>query len=131
MAEELPTRPFCVWIITPINQRESLSEDVVSKLVRRGFTVGPLGGSLVTSHDDRPAAVISLSVYRVPRTQEERNEYNATGMYHEVCDVLKVVKARFLAIVISSPTQGSSWNYGNISIEKELKAQEEANKKVN
>lgn len=125
MADAVKT--YYVWVVA---QRDDFAEQLVAKLVRRGYTVGPLGRALITKHDDNPAVVVAMSLFRSPRTDAERKDWNATGVHQEVTDVVKHIKGKFWGIVVSAAAD-CTWNVGNISLSKEEAAQIEALKKVN
>lgn len=130
MAETSPpprNKTYYVWLTA---QKESFAEALVAKLVRRGFVIGPLGRQLITSYEDRPACVVALSVYRAPRNEQERKEYNAMGIYNEVVDVIRHIKGKFWSIVVSA-AEDSTWNTGNCNIDDEQKERNEAKNKVN
>lgn len=127
MTETIRYTTYHVWFIA---QRDAFAEALAAKLVRRGFTVGPLGRHFITSHEDNPACVVALSLYRAPRTEAERKEYNARGVHQEVTDVMKHVKGKFWAVVVSASAD-STWNIGNESISEQERAKEEAKKQVN
>jgi hypothetical protein len=122
MAEVVTYKTYYVWIVA---SKDEFAESLVAKMVRRGFTVGPLGRQLITRHEDNPACVVAMSVYRIPRNDAERKEYTALGIHQEVTDVVKHVKGKFWGIVVSAASD-CTWNTGNMSVV----AEEEA-KKVN
>ena len=122
-----PRKTYHVWLTA---HKEEFAEALVAKLVRRGFTVSACGRQLITRHDDRPACVVAVTLYRAPRNEAERKEYNAPGVHNEVVDVIKQVKGKFWSIVVSA-AEDSTWNTGNCSIEDEQKQRFEASKKVN
>ena len=121
------TKTYYVWLVA---QSDDYAEALVAKLVRRGFTIGPLGRALITKHDDNPAAVVAMSIFRIPRNDDERKEWTATGVHEEVCSVMKHIKGKFWGAVVSGASD-CTWNVGNMSIHKEEKTQAEALKKVN
>ena len=123
MSEQAPIKSFHVWVTAA---KDEFAEALVAKLVRRGFTVGPLGRQLITTHDDNPACVVALAVFRSPRNDQEREEYTAMGVHLEVVDVIKHVKGRFWSIVVAAMSD-CTWNSGNASVKAEL----ELTKKVN
>jgi hypothetical protein len=122
-----PRKTYHVWLTA---HKEAFAEVLVAKLVRRGFTVGPLGRQLITSHEDNPACVVAMSLFRIARTEAERKEYNAMGIYNEVVDVIKKVKGKFWSVVVSA-AEDSTWNMGNCNVEDEQKERLELAKKVN
>jgi hypothetical protein len=127
MAETAITKTYYVWVVA---SKDEFAEALVAKMIRRGFTIGPLGRQLITQHEDNPACVVAMSVWRAPRTDVERKEYTAGGVYTEVTDVIKHVKGKFWGIVVSAATE-STWNMGNISLNAEELKQASAAKKVN
>jgi len=120
-------KTYYVWVVA---QKDEFAEALVAKLVRRGFTIGPLGRQLITKYEDNPACVVALSLYRVPRGDQERKEYTAMGVHQEVCDVMKHIKGKFWGLIVSAATD-CTWNVGNISLQKEEAESFEAAKKVN
>jgi hypothetical protein len=122
-----PRKTYHVWLIA---HKEAFAEALVAKLIRRGFTIGPLGRQLITSHENNMACVIAMSVFRIARNEAERKEYNAMGVHNEVVDVIKQIKGKFWGIVVSA-AEDSTWNMGNCNIEDEQKERFEAAKKVN
>lgn len=129
MAEptNVPTKAYYVWLTA---QNESFAELLVAKLVRRGYTIGPLGRQLIVLNKDNPACVVAISLYRKARTELERKGYNAMGIHDEVVDVIKQIKGKFWSVVVSA-AEDATWNIGNCSLEDEQKERLEANKKVN
>jgi len=121
------TKTFYVWVIAG---RDEFAESLVAKLVRRGFTVGPLGRQLITKHEDNPAVVVAFTVHRIPRNEAERREYTPLGLHTEVTDVIKVIKGKFWGMVVSS-SGDCTWNVGNMSILEEVKEHVNTAKKVN
>lgn len=121
------TKTYYVWIIA---QKETTAETLVAKMIRRGYTVGPLGRSLITSHSDNPACVVAMTLYRNPKNDQERKDYNALGIHNEVTDVIKLIKGKFWGIVVSTVVE-CTWNIGNMSLEADQKERFETSKKVN
>jgi hypothetical protein len=97
---------------------DELANSLVATMVRRGYTIGPLGRQLVTKAEDNPAASIAFSIFRVPRDDEERKAYTAVGIYNEVSDVIKFLKGKFWGLAVGI-TAEFTWGIGNISIAKE------------
>jgi hypothetical protein len=118
--------PFFVWVTS---SNVDYAEAAVAKLVRRGFTVAPLGRQLITQHVDNPACVIAFSLLRQPRNDEEKKEYTATGIHGEVTDVIRHVKGKWWSLIVSVGA-ASTWNIGN---ERSSEAEKvaEAAKKLN
>jgi hypothetical protein len=127
MAEAVTYKTYYVWLVA---QKDEFAEALVAKMVRRGFTVGPLGRQLITKHDDNPACVVAMSVHRTPRNEQERKEYTAMGVHQEVTDVVKFIKGKFWGIVVSAAAD-CTWNTGNVSLKQEEDAKSIAAKKVN
>ena len=103
---------FYVWLTCPADAK---FDDILSTLLKRGYTVGPLGRSLSLSYVDKPATIIALSLYRVPRGEPEEKEYTPAGIHDEIMNVVKVVKAKVYSIVVCEST-GCTWNVGNMSV---------------
>jgi len=108
-------RTYYVWVIA---SKDEFAEQLVSKMVRRGFTVGALGRQLITKYEDNPACVVAMSIHRAPRNDVERKEYTAMGIHNEVTDVIKKIKGKFWGIVVSQAGD-ATWNIGNVSISEE------------
>lgn len=117
MSESVPTKTYYIWVFAA---KDDFAESLVAKMVRRGFTIGPLGRQLVLEREDNPSFAIAMSVYRIPRNDEERKEYNALGLHGEVSDVMKVIKGKYFGIVVSAAAD-ATWNVGNVSIKAEMK----------
>jgi hypothetical protein len=118
------------WFVWCTASSSDFAEALCAKLIRRGFTVGPLGRQLITRFDDCPACVVAMSVIRVPRTEDEKKEYTATGVHSEICDVIKFIKGRFWSLVVSE-SAGCTWNIGNERTSKDEKDRADSAKKVN
>ncbi len=119
-----------IWYVWVTASNADFAEALCAKLIRRGFTVGPLGRQLITQHDDNPACIVAMSIHRVPRTDEEKKDYTATGVHAELVDVIKHVKGKFWSLVVSE-SAGCTWNIGNERHSEEDKQRAEAAKKVN
>ena len=119
-------RTYYVWVIA---SKDEYAEQLVSKLVRRGYTVGALGRQLILNHEDNPSCVVAISIHRAPRNETERKEYNALGIHNEVTDVIKRIKGKFWGIVVAAACD-ATWNIGNVSIREE-EAELAAARKVN
>jgi len=118
---------YYAWMIA---QKDDLAEVIVAKLIRRGFTVGPLGRQLITKHDDNPACVIAISLYREPLNDAERKEYNPLSIHDEITDIVKQVKGKFWGLVVSREAD-STWNIGNVSLKAEEALLAATGRKVN
>lgn len=119
-----------IWYVWVTASSSNFAEQLAAKLIRRGFTVGPLGRQLVTQHDDNPACVVAMSIHRVPRTEDEKKEHTPTGVHAEICDVIKHIKGKFWSLIVSESTN-CTWNIGNEKLSDEDKQRAEAAKKVN
>lgn len=126
MAEVAPIKTYYAWVIASSSE---YAEQLVAKLIKRGFTVGPLGRQLITTYDGNAAAIIAMSIYRTPRNDQEKKEWTATGVHAEVSDVIKVVKGKFWGLIVAS-TCDCTWNTGNIHLNEEEVLQAQL-KKVN
>lgn len=119
-----------IWYVWFTASKPDFVEALCAKMIRRGWTVGPLGRHLITEHEDSPSCVVALSIHRVPRTEEEKKEYTVSGVYAELCDVMRYIKGKYWSLVVSE-SAGCTWSYGNERISKNEKEQAEAAKKVN
>lgn len=126
MADVVPTPVYFAWITS---SDIAYAEALVAKLVRRGFTVAPLGRQLITQHDENAACVVAFSVQRVPRDDAEQKEYTVAGIHGEICDVIKQVKGKYWSLVVSLGVR-STWNIGNCRCTEE-EAQEALAKRLN
>lgn len=119
-----------IWYVWFTASKPEFAETLVAKMVRRGWTVGPLARCLILEADDCPSCVVALSIHRVPRGEEEKKEYTATGVHAELCDVMKFIKGKYWSLVVAEAS-GCTWNIGNERISKDEKEKAEAAKKVN
>jgi len=119
-----------IWYVWVTASNSDFAESLCSKLIRRGYTVGPPARHLIIEYQDSPACVVALSIHRAPRNDAEKKEYTATGVHAEICDVIKHIKGRFWSLVVSQAA-GCTWNIGNKSFAKDEKEKAEASKKVN
>lgn len=126
MAETSQVRTFYAWIVA---QSSEYAEALVAKMIRRGFTVGPLGRQLITTYEGNAASIIAMSVYRLPRNDQERKEWTAVGVHAEITDVIKCVKGKFWGLIVSGSAD-CTWNTGNIHLNEEEILQAQL-KKVN
>jgi hypothetical protein len=121
-----------IWYVWFTASKSDFAETLCAKLIRRGWTVGPLARTLILEPEGSPACVVALSIHRVPRTKEEEKEYTATGVHSELCDVMKYIKGKFWSLVVSEAA-GCTWNVGlgKLNEDGTDKEQAEAAKKVN
>lgn len=126
MAEVAPIKTFYAWVVA---QSSEYAEALVAKLIKRGFTVGPLGRQLITTYDGNAASIIAMSIYRIPRNEAEKKEWTALGVHAEVTDTIKVVKGKFWGLIVSSSAD-CTWNVGNAHLNEEEILQAQL-KKVN
>lgn len=115
MAEVAPMKTYYAWVVA---QSDDYAEALVAKLIRRGFTIGPLGRQLITTYEGSASAVIAMSIYRIPRTEQEKKEWTALGIHAEITDTIKVVKGKFWGLVVSSAGD-CTWNVGNAHLNEE------------
>jgi hypothetical protein len=100
---------YYAWIVA---NSDDVAERLVAKLIRRGYTVGPLGRALITRYNEGPSCIIAMSITRAPRNDMERNEYSAIGIRAEVVDVINRIDGRFWSIVVSA-SAACTWSMGN------------------
>lgn len=103
---------FYVWLTCP---SDTNFDAIVASLLKRGYTVGPLGRSLSLSYVDKPALVVAMSLSRQPHGEPEEKEYTPAGIHDEVMNVVKVSKSRIYSIIVSE-SAACTWNVGNMSI---------------
>lgn len=116
MADVKAVKRYNVWITT---ERPTFVDELITRLVKRGFNVGPLGRTLKISRPETTTSVISLDVFRSPRDDDETKEYTPTGIYAEVNNILTICNGKFTSIVIAE-AGSCTWNHGNSSAEDEL-----------
>lgn len=126
MSEEAPVKTFHAWVIA---QTSDYAEQLVAKLIRRGFTVGPLGRQLITTYEGNAAAIVAMAITRTPKNDQERQEWTAMGVHQEITDVIKVVKGKYWGLIVSAAA-GCTWNTGNIHL-NETEILQAQMKKVN
>lgn len=119
------TQTWYVWLVAA---KHEFAEALVARLVRRGFTVGPLGRQLISRYDEGPDCVVAFSMKRDPRDDAERKAYTPSGIYTEVRDVLKLVDAKYWGIVISE-SAACTWCTGNSSINSEIEQRDSERRK--
>ena len=100
---------YYVWLTAP---KSDFFSDLTGHLLRRGYTVSPLGRTGILSYADKPAHVIALSLARTPKTDEETTAYAPSGIHDEVMDVIKILKVKVYSIVVCKAC-GCTWNTGN------------------
>jgi len=103
---------YYVWLTAP---KSDFFSDLTGHLLRRGYTVSPLGRTGILSYADKPAHVIALSLARTPKTDEETTAYAPSGIHDEVMDVIKILKVKVYSIVVCKAC-GCTWNTGNMSL---------------
>ena len=136
MAGEKPAPPLPMttgtWYVWVTASKSEFAEQMCAKLIRRGWTVGPLARYLITEFEDSPSCVIAFTMWRYIHNEEERKEANAQGIHAEVSDVIRHVKGRFWSLVVSK-TAECTWNVGLGKLREggTDKEQAEAAKKVN
>lgn len=126
MAEITPVKTYYAWVVASSSDS---AEALVAKLIKRGFTVGPLGRQLVTTYEGNAATIVAMSIYRNPKTEQEKKEWTATGVHAEITDVVKVVKGKFWGLIVASSCE-CTWNIGNIHLNEQEIVQAQY-KKVN
>lgn len=116
---------FYVWVTV---SDPTFVEPLCSKLIRRGFSVGPISRTPVTQWDGIVGAVIGLAVSCEPAP--EAQEHNVRGVYDEVVDVIKQVEGKYLSAVVVEATS-CMWNSGNVRVDDEKKLADIAARKLN
>lgn len=121
-----------LWYVWVTASRDDFAEALCAKLIRRGWTVGPLARHLITEVEDGPVCVIAMSIHRTPRTEEEKKEHNPQGIHAEISDVIRHVKGKFWSLVLSEAA-ACTWNVGigKLAEGETDKEKAEAAKKVN
>lgn len=103
---------YYVWLTAP---KSDFFNELSGALLKRGYTVSPMGRSGILSYVDKPAHIISLAVHRTPKSPEEEADYTPTGVHDEVMDVIRALKIRIYSIIVSQAS-ACTWNTGNMSI---------------
>lgn len=110
----LSATTFYVWLTSP---QSDYFDELTGSLLKRGFSVSPLGRAGILSYVDKPAHVVAISVQRTPKNKEEEAAYTASGIHDEVMDIIKILKAKIFSIVVSKASI-CTWNTGNMSVEE-------------
>lgn len=105
--------PFYVRVTSP---QSDYFSSLTGLLLKRGFSVAPLGRTGVIAYVDKPAHIIALSVQRSPKTKEEQDSYTVNGIHDEVMDIVKVLKVKIFSIIVTKAI-ACTWNTGNMSLE--------------
>lgn len=107
---------YYVWITMLTASYASM---IVGKLVKKGFTVGPIlpQDDLVLGGKDTPSALMALILDRV-------DEKDISKILNTVKQVLADLKVKYHSIVISGATGTATWSGSNISLKEieEVKA---------
>jgi len=121
-----------IWYVWFTTSNTNFAEALCAKMIRRGWTVGPLARCMILEYEESPACVVALSIHRAPKSEEEKKEYNASGIHAELCDVMKLVKGKFWSLIVSEAA-GCTWNIGHGKLSEGVTEKEraEASKKVN
>lgn len=120
-----PNKTYHVWV-TALS--ETYVEQLVGKLVRRGYQISPMGNQLVTASSDNPCAVLAFSMTRPIRGKEEALTHAA--VLDEAVDVMKRLKMYYYSIVVAESSH-CTWMLGNLSIEQAKKDAETVKKGTN
>lgn len=110
---------YNVWITVPDGE---IIDMLTSSLVKRGYTIGPLGRRLVLTYSDNPACVLALSLGRDYRDDDvdyhEDDKLTVSSVYDEVLNIIKLNKFKFFSLIVTE-SSGCTWNIGNMSIADE------------
>lgn len=101
---------YYVWITM---LTASYAGRIVGRLVKKGFTVGPLltQDSLVLGGKDNPSALMALLLDRV-------EEKDIVKVRNDVKQVLADLKVKYHSIVISGTSGLATWEGSNISLKE-------------
>lgn len=113
------------WINTVT---DSYTEQLVGRLVRRGWRVAPLGGSLSLHNQDNLSSIVALSIGRTPKDDE--GDVTSAKVLDDIKDTLKVLGVHWHSIIVSQPA-GCTWTLGNVTATEAKKAEETRRKSVN
>lgn len=101
------------YLVVPLLS-ESVVDRIISVLVKRGYSVGPLASSRKAyfGSENNLVTLLALNIGRY--TDEQEADYMGK-VYDDVLDVLDVVKAKYLAIWLSEPINSAHFNVGNVT----------------
>lgn len=116
---------FYVWV-TAVS--DSYTEQLVGRLVRRGWEMGALGNTLSLHNDQNLATLVAFSMAKAPKSDKPEDVVDQAKALEEVKDVLKRLKVHYYSLVVVQPA-GCTWCMGNVT-QDELKKLEEERKKV-
>lgn len=98
------------YLVVPL-LGESTVDRIVSVLVKRGYTVGPLASSRKAYHT-APNNIVTLLALNVSRYVKPDTDISI--IYDDIVDVMNVVKAKYLSIWLSDPVSTASFQVGNV-----------------
>lgn len=116
---------YSVWITCLLPEYEGR---IVAGLVKKGYTVGPMGKDLPVCHTtikDSPSALLMLSVY------SGDEQITAIKLNQDLLKLLEEEKIFFYSIVITEYSPGFSYAGCNILINKPSAPVLEAIRKLN
>lgn len=104
---------YC-WVTTIL---PSYQDGIIAGLAKKGYMVGPAAkdGKIVSTKEDAPAALITLSVYKAEET-------SAAKIYDDLIKVLQEMKVLNYSVIVALCNE-ATWSGPNIRLPKEEKAQ--------
>lgn len=95
----------------------SYQDGLIAGLAKKGYMVGPAAkdGKIVSTKDDAPAALITLSVYKAEETSSAK-------IYEDLVQILQEMKVLYYSVVVALCNE-ATWAGSNIHLPKEKKAQ--------
>lgn len=98
------------YLVIPLLS-ESVVDRIVSVLVKRGYSVGPLASSRKAyfSTTNNVVTLLALNIAKYVKPDDD------IGLiYDDVVDILYVVKAKYLSIWLSDPVSNAQFQVGNV-----------------
>ena len=105
---------YYVWITTVT---DVYTESIVGRLVRRGWNVGPLGGTLSLRNDKNMATFLAFSLSRTPKSDKPEDALDQSKAIEEVKDVLKRLDVTYHSLIVVTGQPGCTWCLGNVTKE--------------
>lgn len=115
---------FYVWITTLSAYGDG---NIVSALVKRGYTVSSLSSSLSFERPGILGVVIALRINKEVLKKDE--VFDQKTLIDEIEDIIKFHKLNFVSLIVCAKPEnsGARWNVGNIESKTEESRKKEAN----
>lgn len=108
MSEETIQKHY--YLVIPLLS-ESVVDRIISVMVKRGYSVGPLASSRKAYHTTKNN-IVTLLALNVAKYVNEDDSIRV--IYDDIVDVLNVVKAKYLSIWLSDPVSNAQFQVGNV-----------------